>query len=183
MRPIVRLGDPSLRTRGERVTKFDRHLSRLVDDMIETMHAAPGAGLAAQQIGLALQLCVIEVDGRTSELANPRIVHLSDETEDAWEGCLSLPGYRALRRRAARAIVEAQDRTGRRVRISGRGELARAIQHEYDHLQGELFVDGLPADAEIISEEDLEARLHERATGTERGEQGAVTSGQAGHEA
>lgn len=148
--------------RGERVTKFDRHLANLIDDMIETMRAAPGAGLAAQQIGLALQLCVMEVDGRTYELANPRIVHLSDETEDAWEGCLSLANYRALRPRAERAVVEGQDRNGRRVRISGRGELARAIQHEYDHLQGELYVDDLPAGAEIITEEELEARLEQR---------------------
>ncbi len=173
VRPIVRFGDPRLRTRGERVTRFDRHLGTVIDDMIETMRDAPGAGLAAQQIGLALQLCVIEVDGRTYELANPRIVHLSDETEDAWEGCLSLPGFRALRSRAARAVVEGQDRTGRKIRISGRSELARAIQHEYDHLQGELYVDGLPAGAEIITEEELDARIEERqrraeASGSER---------------
>ena len=142
------------------MTRFDGELATLIDDMVETMDAAPGVGLAAQQVGVDLQVCVIRVRGHLYEAVNPRIVRRSGE-EDAWEGCLSLPGFRANRRRAAHATMLAQDRTGRRVRISGHGELARAIQHEYDHLQGEVYTDGLPEGAEILSEEELDARFEE----------------------
>lgn len=158
VRPIVTFGDARLRLPGAPVTRFDRELGRLLDDMVETMRAAPGAGLAAQQVGLALQLCVIEVRHRLYEIANPRIVHVSGE-EDAWEGCLSLPERRALRRRAEHAVMVGQDRHGRRVTVSGHGELARAIQHEYDHLQGVLYTDGLPQGAEILTEDELAERL------------------------
>ncbi len=163
IRPIVPFGDPRLRLPGEPITRFDRKLGAVIDDMVETMKAAPGAGLAAQQIGLALQLCVIHVGGQLYEVANPEIVAISGEDE-AWEGCLSLEGYRALRRRALHAVMLGQDRHGRRIRISGRGELARAIQHEFDHLQGILYTDGLPAGAEILSEAELERRLDEGRT-------------------
>jgi len=93
------------------------------------MRAAPGAGLAAQQIGLALQLCVVEVGGKVHEIANPTIVHLSDAGNE-WEGCLSLPGYRGLRRRAARAILTGQDRTGRRITISGKDQVSERLAAE-----------------------------------------------------
>jgi peptide deformylase len=155
--PIVRFGDPRLRLPGRTVTRFDRDLATLIDDMVETMDAAPGVGLAAEQVGVDLQVCVIRIRGRLYEAVNPRIVHRSGE-EDAWEGCLSLPGFRASRRRAAHAVMVARDRTGKRVTISGHGELARAIQHEYDHLQGEVYVDALPEGAEILSEAELERR-------------------------
>ena len=154
---IVRFGDPRLRLPGRLVTRFDRELAALIDDMVETMDAAPGAGLAAQQVGRDLQVCVIRIEGRLYEAVNPQIVHRSGE-EDAWEGCLSLPGYRASRRRAAHAVMLAQDRLGRRSTISGHGWLARAIQHEFDHLQGVLYTDGLPAGAEIILESELDRR-------------------------
>jgi peptide deformylase len=160
--PIVRIGDPRLRLPGRRVTRFDRELATLIDDLIETMDAAPGAGLAAHQVGIDLQVCVIRIDDQLYEAVNPEIVHRSGEA-DEWEGCLSLPGYRAYRRRAEHAVMVAQDRTGRRVTISGRGWLARAIQHEYDHLQGELYVDGLPEGAEIITEAELDNRRSEPA--------------------
>lgn len=153
--PIVLFGDPGLRLPGRPVVHFDRKLCLLIDGMIETMDAAPGAGLAAHQVGVDLQLCVIRVEGRLFEAVNPRLLHLSGE-EDAWEGCLSLPGFRASRTRAAHAVMAAQDRAGRRVTISGRGELARAIQHEFDHLQGELYTDRLAEGAEIVSEDALE---------------------------
>jgi peptide deformylase len=149
IRPIVMLGDPRLRLPGERVTRFDKELHRLLDDMIDTMRDAPGVGLAAQQVGLALQVCVIEVEGQVHELINPRIVRSSGEQLDL-EGCLSIPGYFADRVRAETVVVEARNRRGRRVRVTGSGLLARAIQHEYDHLQGELYVDRLPKDAELV---------------------------------
>ena len=158
LRPIITLGDPRLRLPGRPVVKFDRELGELIDDMIETMDAAPGVGLAAQQIGLDLQLCVIRVDDELYEVANPEILHLSGE-EGAWEGCLSVPGYRAWSWRAEHAVMTGQDRHGRRVNVSGHGYLARAIQHEFDHLHGELYLDALPEDAEILTEEELDERL------------------------
>jgi peptide deformylase len=158
IRQILTLGDPRLRLPGREVTSFDQALGRLVDDMIETMDAAPGVGLAAQQIGLDLQLCVIRAEGQLYELANPTIVHVSGE-EGAWEGCLSVPGFRAWRLRAEHAVVTGQARDGRRVTVSGHGELARAIQHEADHLHGELYLDALPDDQEVLTEEELEERF------------------------
>ena len=154
------LGDARLRLVGRPVLKFDRELAQLIDDMIETMDAAPGVGLAAQQIGIDLQLCVIRVDDELFEVANPEVVHVSGE-EGAWEGCLSVPGYRAWRVRAEHAVMTGQDRHGRRVTVNGHGYLARAIQHECDHLHGELYLDALPDDAEILTEDELDSRLAE----------------------
>ena len=154
------LGDARLRLVGRPVVKFDRELAQLIDDMIETMDAAPGVGLAAQQIGIDLQLCVIRVDDELFEVANPEVVHVSGE-EGAWEGCLSVPGYRAWRVRAEHAVMTGQDRHGRRVTVNGHGYLARAIQHESDHLHGELYLDALPDDAEILTEDELDSRLAE----------------------
>ena len=154
------LGDARLRLVGRPVVKFDRELAQLIDDMIETMDAAPGVGLAAQQIGIDLQLCVIRVDDELFEVANPEVVHVSGE-EGAWEGCLSVPGYRAWRVRAEHAVMTGQDRHGRRVTVNGHGYLARAIQHEFDHLHGELYLDALPDDAEILTEDELDSRLAE----------------------
>lgn len=155
IRPIVKLGDPRLRLRGERVRVFDKQLHRLLDDMLQTMRDAPGVGLAAQQVGLAQQVLVIEVDGEIHEIVNPRMTHLSGEQED-YEGCLSIPGFYALRKRAVKAVVEGQNRHGRKVRLSGTGLLARAIQHEFDHLQGELYIDGLGPDVELVPVERLD---------------------------
>lgn len=149
VRPIVTLGDPRLRLVGAPVDSFGTWLHELLDDMTATMRDAPGVGLAAQQIGLALQVCVIEVEDQLHELINPRIVHLGGEQEDL-EGCLSVPGFVALRRRADRAVLMAQNRHGKRVKLSGTGLLARAIQHEFDHLQGELYIDRLPEGTEIV---------------------------------
>jgi peptide deformylase len=151
---IVQFGDPRLRAVGEPVVRFDRALGALIDDMIETMRAVPGAGLAAQQIGRALQLCVMEVGGQLFEVVNPKIVHLSGEQEGL-EGCLSLEGYYAPRRRAAHAVMVGRDRHGQSVRVSGDGLLARAIQHEYDHLAGILYVDGLEPGVEILHVDEL----------------------------
>lgn len=163
IRPIVTLGDARLRLVGRPVTRFDRELAQLIDDMVATMDDAPGVGLAAQQVGVDLQLCVIRSGGELHEVANPQIVHLSGE-EGAWEGCLSVPGYRAWRLRAEHAVVTGQDRHGRRITISGHGELARAIQHEYGHLQGELYIDALPEGQDILTEQELEALFAETST-------------------
>lgn len=171
IRPIVNLGDPRLRLTGERVRRFDRALHTLLDDMIDTMRDAPGAGLAAQQVGLALQVCVIEVDGKVHELINPRIVHRSGE-QFGTEGCLSIPGFYADRARAEKAVVEGRNRRGRPVRVTGTGLLARAIQHEYDHLQGELYIDDLPPGTELTPV----SQLREATAAGETAEEPAPTA-------
>lgn len=148
------LGDPRLRLKGERVRVFDKQLHRLLDDMLVAMRGVNGVGLAAQQVGVAVQACVIEVDGTVHDLVNPRITHLSGEQEDL-EGCLSIPGFYAYRTRAEKAVVEAYNRHGRKVRLSGTGLLARALQHEFDHLQGELYIDDLGPEPELISVEQI----------------------------
>jgi peptide deformylase len=140
--------------RGERVRLFDKQLHRLLEDMLVAMRNVNGVGLAAQQVGVPLQVCVIEVEGDVHELINPRITHLSGEQDDL-EGCLSIPGYYAYRKRADHAVVEAQNRHGRKIRLSGNDLLARAIQHEFDHLQGELYIDELGPDLELISVETI----------------------------
>jgi len=156
LRPIVTLGDPRLRMPGKRIDSFGSWLHGLLDDMTQTMRDAPGVGIAAQQVGEALQLCVIEVDGALYEVANPEIVHLSGDQED-YEGCLSVPGFVAVRPRANQAVMIGQDRHGKRIKVSGTGLLARAIQHEYDHLQGELYIDHLPPGESIIPVSELHA--------------------------
>lgn len=140
--PIVQLGDPILRTPAVTVTRFDRALGRLLDDMTETMRDAPGVGLAANQVGRSERACVIEIEGRHLELINPILVRTDGEQTDL-EGCLSVAGYYAPTTRADRAVVTAVDRRGRPVRVSGRGFLARALQHELDHLDGSLYLDRL----------------------------------------
>jgi peptide deformylase len=166
LRPIVTLGDARLRVPGQPVERFDKDLHQLLLDMTETMRDAPGVGLAAQQIGLPLLVCVIEVDGQLHELVNPRIVRLSGEQED-YEGCLSIPGFVAMRKRAEKATVIGQNRHGKRVKLTGTGLLARAIQHEFDHLQGELYIDRLPEGVEIIPA----AQLPGQEEGAEPGEE------------
>jgi peptide deformylase len=147
--PIVTLGDPRLRLKGEPVDSFGKYLHGLLDDLAETMRAAPGVGLAAPQVGVALQACVIEVEGQLHELVNPRITRASGDDHDL-EGCLSIPGYVAYVTRRERVWVAAQNRHGRRIRVAGTGLLARALQHELDHLAGKLYIDYLGSMDELI---------------------------------
>lgn len=138
--PIVQLGDPILRLPAIPVRRFDRTLGHLLDDMTETMRDAPGVGLAANQIGRTERVCVIEIEGRHIELVNPVMVRTSGTQTDL-EGCLSVDGYYAPTTRSLKAMVTAMDRRGRPVRVSGAGFLARALQHELDHLDGRIYVD------------------------------------------
>ena len=149
VRPIVLLGDPRLRLKGEPVTSFNKFLHGLLDDLAHTMRDAPGVGLAAPQIGEALNVCVVEVDDRLHELVNPRIVRSTGEDRDL-EGCLSIPGYAAYVTRHERVWVVAQDRRGRKIKASGSGILGRAMQHELDHLKGKLYIDYLDSLDELI---------------------------------
>jgi peptide deformylase len=150
VRPIVLLGDPRLRIKGEPVDSFGRFLHGLLDDLTHTMRAAPGVGLAAPQIGEALAVCVVEVENRLHELVNPRIVKSTGDDRDL-EGCLSIPGYAAYVTRRERVWVVAQDRRGRKIKVAGSGLLGRAFQHELDHLDGKLYIDYLDSMDELIS--------------------------------
>ena len=149
VQPIITLGDPRLRLKGEPVDAFGKYLHELLDDLTETMRAAPGVGLAAPQLGVALQACVIEVSGQLHELVNPRIVRAEGEDNDL-EGCLSIPGYVAYVTRKEQVWVAAQNRHGRRIKLNGRDLLARAVQHELDHLDGKLYIDYLESMDQLI---------------------------------
>ena len=149
VRPILFLGDPRLRLKGEPVDSFGRHLHNLLEDLTHTMRDAPGVGLAAPQIGEPLAVCVIEVESRLHELVNPSIVRSEGDDRDL-EGCLSIPGYAAYVTRRERVWVVAQDRRGRKIKVSGSGLLGRALQHELDHLAGKLYIDYLGSMDELI---------------------------------
>jgi len=149
VRPIVLLGDPRLRMKGLPVETFGRLLHGLLDDLAQTMRDAPGVGLAAPQLGEPLAACVIEVENRLHELVNPTIVRSIGDDRDL-EGCLSIPGYAAYVTRRERVWVVAQDRRGRKIKVSGSGLLGRALQHELDHLDGKLYIDYLESMDELI---------------------------------
>jgi len=147
LRSIVRYGVADLQRPASPVSHFDDDLQRLIDDMIETMYAAPGIGLAAPQVGAPLRLCVIDLTvgrrgGELHVLVNPEFVE-RDGMQLEEEGCLSVPGFTATVARPARVVVRAADRTGAVRTVEGTGLLARALQHELDHLDGVLFMDRL----------------------------------------
>jgi peptide deformylase len=149
IRPILTADEPILRQRAKRVSTYDASLHRLLDDMLETMRDAPGVGLAANQIGVPLQVAIIEIDSKITELVNPQIVRRSGEQLD-WEGCLSIPGYVAETGRHAKVTVKARDRHGKEFRVKGDELLARALQHEIDHLNGTLYIDHLESLEELV---------------------------------
>lgn len=147
VRPILKLGTPSLQRRSAAVVDFGPVTQQIVDDMIETMHAAPGIGLAAPQIGVDLRLFVLDLSvGRTPSdlhvVVNPEIIQ-RDGMQLEEEGCLSVPGFEATVLRPMRLVVKALDRDGRVTTLEGTGLMARALQHECDHLDGLLYVQRL----------------------------------------
>ncbi|MCZ4498183.1 MAG: peptide deformylase [Marmoricola sp.] len=146
IRPIRLFGDPILRTPALEVTSFDKDLRALVSDLTDTMLDAPGAGLAAPQIGVGLRVFTWHVDGEVGHLVNPRLT-LSSETQDGPEGCLSLPELSIDCIRALSVVAHGFDMHGEPVVIEGSELLARAIQHETDHLDGILFIDRLDREA------------------------------------
>ena len=156
VRPIVLLGDPRLRLKGLPVDSFGKPLHELLDDLADSMRHAPGVGLAAPQLGEAVQACVIEVAGQLHELVNPRIVRTDGDDRDL-EGCLSIPGFVAYVTRRERVWVVAQNRFGRHIRLAGTGLLSRALQHELDHLDGKLYIDYLESMDELIATGHREA--------------------------
>ena len=147
IRPILKYGDEGLVTRAQPVTEFDGRLRQLIDDMVETMYAAPGIGLAATQIGVPLRVLVVDPSagakgGELVALANPEVVERKG-TQLEEEGCLSVPGFNATVLRPSRIVIKGYDADGTERVVEGKDVLARAFQHELDHLDGTLFVDRL----------------------------------------
>jgi peptide deformylase len=147
IRPILKYGDGILHDRAQPVGTITPEVERLIDDMIETMYAAPGIGLAAPQVGVPLRIFVVDISvGRDPKalltLINPEFVE-RDGTQFEEEGCLSVPGFNATVMRPTKAVMKALDRRGQEQRYEASGLLARAFQHEMDHLDGTLFVDRL----------------------------------------
>ena len=145
VKSIRLFGDPVLRTPATSVTDFDKELRILVKDLEETMMDAPGAGLAAPQIGVGLRVFTYYVDGVLGHLINPDL-DLSEELQDGEEGCLSFPGIHFDTPRALRVVAKGMNLAGEPVTIEGSELLARAIQHETDHLDGILFIDRMDRD-------------------------------------
>lgn len=151
LRAIRLFGDPVLTTPAEPVTTFDKELRRLVGDLTDTMLKAPGAGLAAPQIGVGLRVFVYDVDDVVGHLVNPVLGELSGEQQDGEEGCLSFPGLYFPCPRAQRVVARGADMYGDPVVISGSDLLARCLQHETDHLDGVLFIDRMdPAQRKLM---------------------------------
>ena len=142
IQPIRLFGDPVLVTPASLVVDFDKELRSLVSDLIETMQDAPGAGLAAPQIGVPLRVFVWDVDDEIGHLVNP-ILDLSDEIQEGEEGCLSFPDLSYDTPRAFRAVAKGFNMHGDPIVVEGTQLLARALQHETDHLDGVLFIDRL----------------------------------------
>lgn len=149
--PIRIAGDPVLREKAKKVRKIDASLQKLIDDMIDTMHAAPGVGLAAPQVGVSLRVVVIETpDDGLMALINPKVVKTSGERR-VMEGCLSVPGYQAEITRSKQVTVKALDREGNEVRIKATETLlAQALEHEIDHINGILYIDHLSSGDVLI---------------------------------
>lgn len=145
--PVVKWGNEVLNKKAATVTTFDKELSKLLDDMFESMYAAQGVGLAAPQIGISKRIAVIDITfGKDPKakivLVNPEVIAIEGRQNEE-EGCLSVPGFREKVKRPARATVRAQDAKGKEFTMSGEGLLARAFCHETDHLNGRLFLSHL----------------------------------------
>jgi peptide deformylase len=157
IQPIRLFGDPVLRKPALEVVDFDKELRRLVADLTDTMLDAPGAGLAAPQIGVGLRVFTWSVEGEVGHLVNP-VLDLSEEQQDGPEGCLSIPGLSIDCKRALSVVAKGFDQHGEPVVIEGSELLARAIQHETDHLDGVLFLDRLdPANRKLAMKEIRES--------------------------
>ena len=141
LRNIVTVGDPVLTKVCRPVTKFDDRLSQLIDDMIETLHDANGAGLAAPQIGVLRRVVIVNTAGEDWELVNPEIVEVSEGEQTGIEGCLSLPGKYGIVTRPEHVVVRAQDRNGDWYEYEGDEILARCFLHEIDHLDGHMYTE------------------------------------------
>jgi peptide deformylase len=156
VRPILSFEQPVLREKAKKVARVDTSIQKLLDDLAETMLDAPGAGLAANQIGVPLRVCVVKGDeNQIWGLVNPVIVK-SAGSQVGYEGCLSKPGWVGEVERYEAVVVKGLNRRGKAVRIKSTGFTARAFQHELDHLDGVLFTDRLTRLDTLRRVEDLE---------------------------
>jgi peptide deformylase len=161
---ILHHPDPRLRQKARPVTAFGAELQRLIDDMFETMYAAPGVGLAATQVGVALRLAVMDVSeekGQQWVLINPELLGRDDKVEME-EGCLSVPDYKETINRYNRVRLRALDREGRSYELDAEGLTAQCIQHEIDHLDGKLYIDYLSSLKRERIRKKLEKEARER---------------------
>lgn len=159
MREIRVLPDPVLRTPCDEITTVDDRVRSLVEDLVETVDADGRAGLAANQIGVNLRAFSWNVDDEIGYVLNPRIVELSDETQDGDEGCLSVPGLWYPTTRAWYARVVGTDLDGNEIEVEGTGLMARCLQHECDHLDGKLYLDRLERTVRKKAMRELRERL------------------------
>ena len=163
VREILSFDHPVLRQKAKKVARVDTSIVRLLDDLAETMYAAPGAGLAANQIGVPLRVCVVKGDDNQHYgLVNPVVVK-GEGSQTGYEGCLSFPGWVGEVERYETVVVKALNRKGKEVRIKSTGFTARAFQHEIDHLDGILFTDRLTSLGTLRRVEELEADEAEAA--------------------
>lgn len=170
IRPITKYPEPVLRAKTGRVEKIDDTLQGLIEDMVETMHDAPGVGLAANQVGVPLQLAVIELGDHEGAgphrslvvLINPEMLSMEGSVV-AEEGCLSVPDFTEKVKRAAKVKVRAQDRHGKHFELEAEGLMAKALQHEIDHLNGIVFVDRLSPIKRNIFRRKLKKMMAESA--------------------
>lgn len=151
VRTIMKAGDKVLKEVATPVTKIDKRIKQLLDDMVQTMYDADGVGLAAPQVGVSMRVIVVDVGDGLIELINPEIIE-QEGCEKGNEGCLSVPGFFGEVERFAKVTVEGLDRKGKKVRITGTGLLSRALQHEIDHLDGVLFIDKAQSLSKVESE-------------------------------
>ena len=164
IRMVRENGDEVLRKRAREVEVVDDKIRELLDDMVETLHAYNGVGLAAPQVGILKRVVVIDLydDKGPMKLVNPKIVKQKGEQE-VEEGCLSFPNQFAKIIRPAEVIIEALNENGKKIKIKGEGLLAQALSHELDHLDGVLFVDKIiPGTLEYVTEEKKEERKSEK---------------------
>jgi len=154
---VITTENPILRQKAKKVHHFDPSISKLINDMFETMHEAHGVGLAAPQIALSLRIFVAEYEERKVSLVNPVIIKAEGE-ELGTEGCLSIPGYVGDNiRRATKVVVKGQNAHGKTIKVTAEGWFARILQHEIDHLDGLLFLDRLdrPEDLREVREDEV----------------------------
>lgn len=164
VREIRKIGDPVLRRKAKKVEKVTKETRKLIDDMLETMRASHGIGLAAPQVGVSQRVVVLEIEkkednpgsGVTYTLVNPEVVKQSEESWQNQEGCLSIPGWRGEVERPLRITLKALDRDGNRIKLDLEGWVARVAMHEVDHLDGVLYIDRLVAPDRIWRVEEGE---------------------------
>ena len=169
VREILQIGNPVLRKRSSKIAHFDGALAGLVQDMVESVEAANGVGLAAPQIGISKRLIIVEMPddesyphpGERWVMCNPEVVKAGRETEIGQEGCLSVAGYVGMVERPVSAIIRGQDLKGKKLRVKAEGFLARAFLHEIDHLNGVLYVD-LADDGSMMTVDEYEQMIQEQ---------------------